>query len=200
MDLNYWEKYYDKHNKPFEPSDFAKYVLKYINRYDYMIDMGCGNGRDSLFFAKYDIHVIAMDQCENIINTLNEYNMGTLHPICGDFTNISLDINLDHAYSRFTLHSINEEDEDKTLHWMKTHIKKYVFIEVRSDMDNLINKNTDHYRRFMNFENMIIKLINLKFKIKYAEISNGFSKYNSVYDVNVNEDDPMLIRIICDNS
>ena len=77
------------------------------------------------------------------------------------------------------------------------NIKKYFFIEVRSDKDSLFEHNTDHYRRFLNFEKLLMKLIKNNFEIKYSEISDKFAPYNNNYDVNYNENTPKIIRIIC---
>ena len=73
---------------------------------------------------------------------------------------------------------------------------KYLFIETRSDKDELcgvgkkISKNefiTDHYRRFIN-KNDLLKKIKKTFKIIYVKESKGFSKFNN--------EDPCLIRLI----
>lgn len=38
--------------------------------YNKILDLGCGTGRNSLFFAKYEFEVFASDICEKSINTL----------------------------------------------------------------------------------------------------------------------------------
>ena len=72
----------------------------------------------------------------------------------------------------------------------------YIFIETRSDKDDLlgvgtkVSKNeyiTDHYRRFINKIDLV-KKIRKKFKILYIKESKGFSKFK--------KEDPCLIRII----
>ena len=68
---------------------------------------------------------------------------------------------------------------------------------MRSDKDSLYKKNTDHYRRFPNFEKLLMMLINNNFQIKYSEISEKFAPYNNNYDVDYNENTPKIIRIIC---
>ena len=45
---NYWDKYYSKH-QTFNNSDFVEFSKPFIK--DSVIDIGCGNGRDSIYFA-----------------------------------------------------------------------------------------------------------------------------------------------------
>ena len=199
MDIEYWTKYYEKHNIPFEASDFAHFVTKYMSEGESIIDLGCGNGRDTIFFNKVGLDSYGVDQCQNIVDGLNkEYGNNKLEFIVDDFTNMEWDETyLDNAYSRFTLHSIDEESEDRVIDWVRDHISSRFFIEVRSDQDSLVGKTTDHYRRFINFDNFLVKLVSNGFKIEYAELSKGFSKYNNKFGVDYNEDDPTLIRIVC---
>jgi hypothetical protein len=195
MDLDYWEQYYEKHPEAFEPSDFAKFVTKYINEGDYLIDLGCGNARDSIFFSTVGIDILGVDQCINQINRLERmHGNASLHFEAGNFTELNGMV-VDHAYSRFTLHSIDEQSEDKLIEWASKWVDKYFFIETRSDKDKLNGVTTDHYRRFINMNTLIQKLITAGFEIEYAELSRNFSRYDTKYGVDYNEDDPMLIRI-----
>lgn len=197
MDLEYWEKYYEKHPEAFEPSDFAKFVIKYINAFEHVIDLGCGNARDTIFFKTVGALATGIDQCENQIVRLKEkYENEYLKFKAGSFIEISDDFHVHHAYSRFTLHSIDEQAEDKLIEWASKCVNKYFFIETRSDKDKLNGVETDHYRRFVNMNSLIQKLISAGFEIEYAELSRNFSKYKSKYGVDYNEDDPMLIRVV----
>ena len=100
-------------------------------------------------------------------------------------------------YSRFTWHTINKKSEETLLKKIsKIQNLEYIFIETRSDKDALcgvgkkISKNefiTDHYRRFINKDNLV-KKINKNFKIIYLKESKGFSKFK--------QEDPCLIRLI----
>ena len=51
--ISYWDSYYNKKIK-FKESSFARSVFKYIgkSKNKKLIDIGCGNGRDSIFFSK----------------------------------------------------------------------------------------------------------------------------------------------------
>lgn len=196
MDVQYWEDYYDKHNEPFDPSDFARFALKYMNEGDTVLELGCGNGRDSIFFGGHGIHTIGLDQCENIVKTLNERGYENTKFLATDFTHSQEDYGHNHVYSRFTLHAISEEEAQQVLAHTRISLDGYFFIEVRSDKDSLVGAETDHFRRFENFETLLQRLIHLGYEIEYAEISKGFSKYDKKFDVDYNEDDPTLIRIV----
>ena len=50
-DTEYWNKYYEKNSAPVEPSLFAKYVAEELQPGKTLLELGCGNGRDSLFFS-----------------------------------------------------------------------------------------------------------------------------------------------------
>jgi len=195
MDKKYWESYY-KTTEIFEQSDFAEFVLRYIKPTESIIDLGCGTGRDSIYFANNSITTIAVDQSETAIDNLNNVCNDYLSTICVDLKDLDMS-DITHAYSRFSLHSIEEDTENILLHNIKNNISDKFFIEVRSDKDKLVNQTTDHYRRFINFESLLTKLITFGFKINYAELSKGFSIYNTKFNVNYNELDPTLIRIVC---
>jgi len=206
VDVEYWENYYKKNNMPFAHSTFAQYVESFIEDGDTIIELGCGNGRDSVFFAETfkSSTIYALDQCGQVLDTLED-NFGTdnISFIQSSFTNsdiAKLDFKPDtkkHAYSRFTLHSITEEEEDYVINWVKTNINGYFFIEARSDRDfDKHNVSSDHYRRFINMQSLIEKLIENNFKIQYCEESNNFSKYDNSYNTKNTEIDPVLIRLI----
>ena len=194
----YWTTYYKNHRQAFEPSLFSKSINKFLNAEDSLIDLGCGNGRDAIFFADNEIYTHGIDMISEEIEFLNNIykDQKYLSFSSCNFNNLPNN-NFTHAYSRFTLHSIPLEVEEVLFNWIKNNIKKYFFLEVRSDKDSLYNQKTDHYRRFPNFEKLLVKLIKNNFNIKYSEISKKFAPYNNNYDVAYNEKSPEIIRIIC---
>jgi len=194
----YWANYYKNHKLAFEPSLFSKSITQFLNEGDSLIDLGCGNGRDTIYFAEKNIYTLGVDMVYEEVEYLNKVykNHKYLSFATYNFTDLP-NKNFTHAYSRFTLHSIPPEIEKILFNWIKTNIKKYFFLEVRSDKDSLYKKNTDHYRRFPNFEKLLMMLINNNFQIKYSEISEKFAPYNNNYDVDYNENTPKIIRIIC---
>ena len=68
--LNFWENYYSNHQIPTDESFFARFVMPFLNEGDTLFEIGCGNGRDSVFFAKQGMKVTAFDQCEKEVGFL----------------------------------------------------------------------------------------------------------------------------------
>ena len=51
---DYWDHFYKQEQAPSNESDFARFTLNYINQHQLsnieLIDVACGNGRDTFFF------------------------------------------------------------------------------------------------------------------------------------------------------
>ena len=195
MDFNYWEQYYLKQNAELMPSLFAHYVADLLkDTHSDIVELGCGNGRDSVFFAKRGHNVDAIDQCYNEICFLIKQYQGidNLDFRCDDFTDLVDDEPYDVVYSRFTLHSVNKEREKRTLEWAYRNLKKggLLCIEVRGQKNEIykvgepVENDTDafildnHYRRFLNFNNLCDDLKNLGFSLDSAAEDKDFAPYN----------------------
>ena len=183
MDKKYWKNYYSQNLAPREPSPFAQSIELVGDTY---LELGCGNGRDVLYFYKKypQMNFTVIDQCKaEVFNR----NIRRLNFIEGDFTRPNINSLFDSIYSRFTLHSITEEEEVRVLKWVYNNLSYggNFFIEVRSKKDEF---ESDHYRRFIDFESFKKRLIDVGFKIEYAEEKNGFAKYKN--------ENPTCIRVI----
>lgn len=205
MDKNYWETYYSKRINEELPSLFAKFVVEKINGENLkLIELGCGNGRDAIYFSSQNFTVFAIDQCSNEINFLNEKfkNNSDIQFVNEDFTKLSISEMFDIVYSRFTLHSILSKEEDDVLKWTFDHLNSdgHFCIEVRGQKNEIFQKGEPveneenafvldgHFRRFINFETFCNKLKSIGFKIDYAEEQKGFAPFNGL--------DETFIRII----
>lgn len=196
MDKEYWEAYYQKHSDPFPPSDFAKFSLGYLQRGDVVLELGAGNGRDAVFFGAQGIKTIGLEQCQNVVNDLNSRQYRNVEFRAQDFSISQKEFNHDHVYSRFTLHSVPEHVATKVLRNTKESLNGYLFIETRADVDGATNDVKSHYRRFVDFEKLLYEMLEIGFKIKYAEVDRGFSKCHSEYESDDRDIDPPLIRIV----
>jgi len=198
--LKYWEDYYKKHKDPGEESPFARFVLPFLNHSACLYELGCGNGRDSIFFEKFGLNITAFDQCKNEVTYLNEhYKTARLSFEVADFTNLGERAQVENVYSRFTLHSVNEEQEQRTLKWAYETLndRGLFFIEIRSIHDelfgqgNAVSENsfvTDHYRRFVHFDTLVGRVESAGFKVVYKLQSKGLAPYGT--------EDPVVIRLI----
>ncbi|WP_304123418.1 bifunctional 2-polyprenyl-6-hydroxyphenol methylase/3-demethylubiquinol 3-O-methyltransferase UbiG [Methanosphaera cuniculi] len=199
-DKSYWKEYYRKNPNPVDPSTFAKFIIGFMEPEKKLIELGCGNGRDSVYFAQQKINVTAIDQVEEEMDYLNKkHSLYNLNFKADDFTNLDTDKKYDYIYSRFTLHSVNEEAEKRVFNWITKQLndKGLFFLEVRSINDPMFQKGekisesenvTTHYRRYLDFDETIEKLENRGLKILYKLESQGLAKYK--------DDDPTLIRIV----
>lgn len=195
-----------------EPSSFAEFVSNnLINPWAMqledasLIELGCGNGRDAIFFANLGVSVTAVDQATNGIEKklVTSGKLGRL-PISiieddfvnGDYTKGS---KFDIVYSRFTIHSISSNDEDILIDRLPEMLKNngIICIEVRSDRDPLCGVGeylgdgvylTDHHRRFISSKKLVAKLLKNNFSLLFFDERSGLSVYK--------DDDPVLIRLI----
>jgi 2-polyprenyl-3-methyl-5-hydroxy-6-metoxy-1,4-benzoquinol methylase len=67
---DYWDLFYNN-NKPLLPSQFATFIAnEYLGIKSTVIDVGCGNGRDSLFFMNLGFKVIGIDASKKAIESI----------------------------------------------------------------------------------------------------------------------------------
>lgn len=202
-DVAYWNAFYGQKIKEIEePSNFARFVLPYLKPGKKLMDIGCGNGRDSIYFAKNQLMVTGVDASETAISQLQGYNEKNALFVCDDFVTCKAlyQMQYDYFYSRWTIHAISEKQEDELLRNIKDSIKPdgLFFVEVRSTKDELYGKGklveknaffyNEHYRRFIDKAEFGRKLEKLGFEIIFEKEKKGFSK--------TRESDPTLIRIV----
>ncbi|AJI54045.1 class I SAM-dependent methyltransferase [Francisella philomiragia] len=197
-DEKYWNNFYITNKIDDKPSTFAQYVysrvIKKLGPNKNMLELGCGNGRDSLFFSSNNLYVDAIDYSKKIIDNLKLMNAKNVNFMFGDFTDLSRfkDNSYDFIYSRFTFHSIDIESERKVLKGIVRLIKPggLFMLEARTKKDQELPKifGKDHFRRYLDFLETKDKLQNLGFEILESIESQGLSPYK--------EEDPFLLRII----
>ena len=179
------------------PSQFAVFFANEIVPEAVVIELGSGNGRDAMFLGKCVHHVMAVDGSEaGIISCVAEAkrqgskNIDFIHSLIDDIELIKIIENrlseiCDDApifiYSRFFLHSINEQDEDHLVQLIGKLMENRhgkVFIEFRTKEDEKLSKYTGtHYRRYVDSKNLITKFSRLGYEVNYHVEGIGFAKY-----------------------
>lgn len=202
--INYWNNYYgDK--KKFRESSFARFVLKKIKKRKNLkiVDIGCGNGRDSLFFSKKKFSVTGIDISNKAIKKNKVFENKYLNFLKFDIEKNKLNKKFNIIYIRFFLHAISANGEKKLLDLIRNISVKnsLVFFEFRNWHDEIFsklkkNKNNEiiefekgHYRRIINPKFFIKSFLNkIKSKVLYLKSSKNLSI--------VKKDNPNLSRII----
>jgi cyclopropane fatty-acyl-phospholipid synthase-like methyltransferase len=207
-DKEYWNNFYAQlieNNVEMGPSPFAQFLMssEFLSGNNDLMELGCGTGRDTQFFSRNGVNVIAVDQCSNTTNILDK--LDNVKSFSADFTKLdSLSTPVDVVYSRFTMHSINEKDEDNTLKWAFDNLNDggYFCIEARTIKDPIFAKGADkggnvwfyneHHRRFIVADEFKAKLESFGFKIVLFLEENGFAIHKG--------EDPIVLRTIVQKS
>lgn len=199
---DYWNQYYRNDVCSRQPSPFAQYVATLVEPGRRLVELGCGNGRDAVYLAAQGLQVTALDLSSVTIAHLQAQGIANAEFICEDFVNSDIHRpgSYDYAYSRFTIHSINKNQEQLLLQRVYGGLRPggKLFIEVRSVKDPLFGKGRqlehnaffydNHYRRFIVLEELVAELESCGFLVEYAKDSTGFAPYGN--------EDPSVIRVV----
>lgn len=198
---DHWKSFYSSGQAPRKPSPFAESVNETLAPGSRLLEVGCGNGRDALFFASVGHAVSALDPSASAIESCRDndpenratFYHGTLPDLIG-----TLPRKFDAIYSRFVIHAMPLNEERQLLADMTRVLENggRLFIECRSINDQMAREGEvisptervlGHYRRFIIKEDLEARLQ-----------SNGFTILNSVESKGLavfKDQDPVVIRI-----
>ena len=205
---NYWDKFYttDEINELLPPSQFGAFILGELPHNCLIIDIGCGTGRDTIFFSRQNHPTIGIDSSSEAINrciaTTRSLNLKSVFINANihdeKLTTIirRLDIYRESealfVYARFFLHAITDTDEESFFTFVKEIGKNRATrfaVEFRTQKDSTMPKATKiHYRRFINPIDFVTRAILQGFNVEYYIEGFGFAKYKL--------DDAHIARII----
>jgi SAM-dependent methyltransferase len=187
----YWDEYYAARantRRPL-PSQFATFVAGELDGPHRVIELGCGNGRDSLFFSAYGHQVTGVDgsqaavsACASLAEALGE-PVTFLHSVIDDpdladrLTGGEEPMAL---YARFFVHAITDEEEQVFLDLAAkvTRPGDLLAVEYRTLRDQVGAKETGtHYRRFVLPATFQARALERGFQVTYAVEGFGYAKY-----------------------
>lgn len=198
----YWNSFYGN-TKEFGlriPSQFAVFIMnEYSGKLSKIVDLGCGNGRDAIFFAESGFKVFGVDASNEAIDLCRNINHPNAHFECFDVHSNDIESGISKwanddifiLYARFFLHAITEIEEDKFFELARSQCigDSAVAVEFRTNRDEGLNKVTGkHYRRYINPLDFIMKSAKYGFKPVYFTEGFGYAKYKS--------DDAHVARVI----
>ena len=194
IEQDYWKTFYSEVSTiPAVPSQFCVLVSTEVNRSTPVVEFGCGNGRDSLYFASQGYRVFGSDLCPDAIAQIQKKANGGgkfSECDCTDEKDVGALIQQAHelnptivVYNRFFLHSIDKIQEEKFLSGLGKNMTEgdKLYMEFRCDLDEALPKvyGKGHYRRYVKTSEMLDFLKSLGFDIKYEQTGQGMAKYKS---------------------
>jgi SAM-dependent methyltransferase len=208
----YWNRFYSQAHEELEaPSSFARHVvddLGVVPAGTRLFELGCGNGRDALFFASRGVRVTGCDRSQVAVETLrSRLDLARFEHepqfVAADFLELDLAYRgpaPNVVYSRFTLHAVPAKVQAAALRWARRVLAPggKLLIEVRSVNGSLYGKGAPverdaflhdgHYRRFLRIEELTAELVALGLGIDSANEASGVAVYR--------DDDPVVIRLV----
>ena len=191
--IDYWDKFYSGVDFKLKiPSQFAAFVaMEYLDKVNTIIDIGCGNGRDSAFFSSLGFKVIGIDASKKALEQIKKNSYVNTKFFVGDISDKTLrDIlkknmsfegkNL--IYSRFFLHAITDKIEEDFWNLANSLTSKgdFIALEFRTEKDEKLIKSTpDHYRRFVSSKDVVKRASNFSFMCDYQIEGFGYAKYKN---------------------
>ena len=123
----YWDRFYLSAELIY-PSPFAEFCqVEFLKKNEKIIDLGCGTGRDTLFFFKKGHQVVGIDQSGLVISQLQRLHNDkheSLKFIETDFTNLTDNEKFDIVYSFANDSTI----DDNTTFNFEEYIQKISFL------------------------------------------------------------------------
>lgn len=204
---DYWEGYYAEQRRALPPSQFAAFVAGECPGPRLLIDVGCGQGRDALFFRGLGFHTIGIDASQQAIEHCRAQLLG-VHELeaqeafqvrdvrslaaDGDFISRIAPVPKI-VYSRFFLHAIHEAEEGAFLEFAHRACARegdVLALEFRTPLDRERSKVTaQHYRRYIDGSALARRVVEGgRWRLAYQCEGTGLAKFR--------EDDAHVCRLI----
>ena len=204
----HWAQFY-RDNAPADPSPFALEMARRLGEPGAMIELGCGSGRDSIYFASHGWRVWASDRSTEAIDRATHAGDGKMadNPHFSsvdasspaqlqDFVKRILEVPMASnqlvIYLRFFLHAVDEQTEQTIFDTLINTIAPpfRLCAEFRTAEDRHLSKaHGQHYRRYIDTDEFLARLRGRwGFKLDHFEKGQGLSPFG--------DEDPFLCRII----
>ena len=183
-----WDRVYSNDSAFFgeEPSDFAQKCYSDFKRYNVkrLLELGCGQGRDTIFFASNGLDVHAVDSSKVAIENINQKMRGK--NICLHLSHFEVrqtlpfdSTHFDAVYSHMFYNMSFTDKELKFLFKESRRVLKnngLLYFSVRSDKDILYNKGKKIDSNIYEINAFQIRFFNIpqikSFLRNYFEIKN----------------------------
>lgn len=169
----YWNGNWEQWENSGKPSSFAQTCLAKIKEKGCLtlLDVGCGGGRDSVFFAGNGLNVTALDVSDTALSKITDPR---IEKICHDTATFDFSVSFDVIYAHLSLHYFDDLQTRAIVGRIFASLKQggLFCMRCKSVRDPLFGKGrkigenmfvSDHFRHF--------------FDVSYAaSLLNAFSK------------------------
>lgn len=171
------------------PSQFAAFVAGELAGPSRIVELGCGAGRDAIFFAENGHEVLAVDASAGAVaaaQSLANHLGVDVEFVCAPINHTGLQDLVSPStkptvvYARFFVHAITDDEEADFLDLAAalTHPGDLLAVEYRTVRDKANTKVTGkHYRRFVHPSAFDAAALMRGFDIQYAVEGYGYAKY-----------------------
>lgn len=203
MNSDYWNKFYLGSFSLDIPSQFCAMFCQEAPKGATVVEVGCGNGRDSRVMASHGFRVLGIDASvsaiEYCISQAGQAFDENLQYLNSDVTALEVDAVAKfvgdapfYLYSRFFQHSITEEEQEQMLAALASIGNGQLtgYFEFRNELDRNTQKlfGEQHYRRYQTTDYFVDVLARHGFESVYRIEGKGYAKYFG--------EDPHVSRVI----
>jgi SAM-dependent methyltransferase len=190
---------------PEEPTKFARWVRKRIEPATRIVELGCGSGRDTLWFASkgYDVH--AFDFASSAVATVcgaaeaygaelavEELDLSRPDDVDGAAVSVLAGGAPRVVYARFLLHSLDEDGQAGLFQLAATVLRAggLLFLEFRAheDQTGMHLFGDDHFRTYPKAADVVTAIEARGGQILTAKTRQGWAPYRT--------EDPFVTRIV----
>lgn len=200
--MNRWDVFYQDFSSP-GPSTFASWVDTSITGLEHvlaLVDIGCGNGRDTFFFAEKGFRVLAVDSSTVAISSITRRNIPYVEGVCADaiseaaLRSVVKQWRCQYSvlyYSRFFLHTVAQDEQMELLRNITKWSREgdWIALEYRTLDDGSRYKTfDDHDRYYVDHARVADHLMMMKWDIVHSAEGTGMAPFGS--------EDPAIGRIL----
>jgi tellurite methyltransferase len=198
----YWDEFYRQFNLS-DQSSFAELIIDRVPPLNLILDLGCGNGRDTFYFARATkADILALDSSDVAIDTVRraakiadmsnristhkfDFETQSLSDLEGVALGNSLTEHTVVLYARFLIHALTEAGEDGFWALVEDVLATsfgtvYLALEYRTPKDAELPKQTPtHFRRYVEPSRTHDRAEQLGFSALINEQGSGFSIFGA---------------------
>jgi methylase of polypeptide subunit release factors len=204
----YWNAFYASarvQDVPEEPSRFARWVHDRLGGPGRIVELGCGSGRDTLWFAAAGHDVRAFDFAASAVDRVTgtaasrgmtvpvaELDLGQPDDVRLAVASVLADGAPDAVYARFLLHSLDEAGQEGLYRFAAATLGGggLLFLEFRAQQDEDAAHlfGDDHFRTYLHASDVVTAIESFGGHVLEAETRQGWAPYRT--------EDPFVTRVV----